>query len=253
MPDSAKFALHRPELHASLMSGDAKIAALLRGSHKEYETGHVLIEANTDHQYVYRLLSGWACRIRSLDDGRDQCILVFLPGDLFAVKSMFVMRHPDTVKLLSRALVQRISQRELYQALRGDADVANRCMWQVVEEERRLHNWVVGLGQGNAEERLAMLLMDFHGRLTMSGTIPRDALSFECPLTQVQLADYLGITPVHVNRVLKIFRENGIVMVRDGEVAIYDLEKLAQAACPLLDTYERNTEAYVGTTARMPT
>jgi CRP/FNR family transcriptional regulator, anaerobic regulatory protein len=246
MPDSAQFALHRPELRDSLLAGEEKIARLLKGREQTYQSGDVLIEAHTDHQFVYRLMTGWAGRIRSISDGREQCILVFLPGDLFAVKSMFVTRHPDRVKILSAAIVQRIGHRELHQAFREDADVASRCIWQVMEEERRLHNWVVGLGQGSAEERLAMLLLDFHGRLILSGTIAPGALSYHMPLTQSQLADHLGVTPVHVNRVLKSFRESGVVLVREGEVVILDLTRLAQAACPLLDTFERRSPAHLG-------
>jgi CRP/FNR family transcriptional regulator len=246
MLDSARFALHRPELRDALVRGEARIIDLMKGSAESLRAGSILIEAGTDHEYVYRLVSGWVCRIRTLADARDQCILVFLPGDIFAVKSMFVMRHTDDVLILSDAQVERIHQRELHKALREDHDIADRCMWQVVEEERRLHSWVVGLGLGSSEERMALLLMDFHGRLARAGSIPADSLRFQMPLTQVQLADHLGITAIHVNRVLKTFRESGIVTVRDGRVIIHNLEELTRRAYPLLDTYERNTREYVG-------
>jgi CRP/FNR family transcriptional regulator len=249
MSDSARFALHRPDLRGSLEAGERKIAALMKGHAREYSGSRILIEANTEHEYVYRLLRGWAGRVRTLADGRDQSILIFLPGDLFAVKSMFIARHPDSVRLLAPSLVERIQYRELLQAFKEDADVASRCIWQVIEEERRLHNWVVGLGQGSAEERLAMLLIDFHGRLALSGTIQARELTFEMPLTQVQLADHLGITAIHVNRVLKTFRESEIVMVRDGRVSIMDLAKLRSIAEPLLDPYERTTSEYAGISA----
>lgn len=247
MSDSARFALHRPELYNTLIGGERKINSLMGASAREYAPGHVLIEADTEHLFVYRLVRGWACRTRGLPDGRDQCILTFLPGDLFAVKSMFIARHPDRVQILSRSLVERVNHRELHEAFCSDPEVSNRCMWQVVEEERRLHNWVVGLGQGNAEERLAMLLTDFRGRLAISGSIEPDQLTFAMPLTQMQLADHVGITAIHVNRVLRGLRQNGIVVAKDGNVRILDLAKLAQIAYPLLDPYERNTAAYVGT------
>jgi CRP/FNR family transcriptional regulator, anaerobic regulatory protein len=244
MPDSARFALHRPDIRGSLEAGERKIVALMSGQAREYSGNRILIEANTEHEYVYRLLRGWAGRVRTLTDGRDQSILIFLPGDLFAVKSMFVARHPDTVRLLAPSLVERIDYRELLRAFQRDADVASRCIWQVIEEERRLHDWVVGLGQGSAEERLAMLLIDFHGRLALSGTIQANALTFEMPLTQVQLAAHLGITAIHVNRVLKAFRENKILIVRDGSVSILDLTRLREIAEPLLDPYERTAREY---------
>ena len=156
---------------------------------------------------MYRLRSGWACRNRAIADGREQIILIFVPGDVFAVKSLFLTRHPDSVQTLSAAVVERVHHDELRRAFAEDADIANRCMWQVVEEERRLHSWVFGLGQGSAEERLAMLVLDLRGRLALAAAIPPDAHSFEFPLTQVQISQYLGITPVHANRIVKAFRE----------------------------------------------
>lgn len=246
MTDSARFALHRPELLEPLVRGEEKIAGLMRGHLRTFPAGTTLIEAHTEHQFVYRLRKGWAGRCRSLADGRSQFILIFLPGDLFSVKSMFVTRHPDAVLVLSDAVVERLDYREMNCAYVADSDIASRCIWQVMEEERRLHTWVVGLGQGSAEERLALLLIDFHGRLELSGDIAPDALTYEMPLTQVQLADHLGITSVHVNRVLRIFREQGLVTIRDGQVAIGDLEALSARASSLLDVHERNIPGYVG-------
>jgi CRP/FNR family transcriptional regulator, anaerobic regulatory protein len=250
MTDSARFALHRPELQEPLYRGESKIRALLAGSQLRVRANEMLIEGNTEHRWVYRLVSGWASRCRILPDARDQCILVFLPGDLFAVKSMYVTRHPDDVLVLADSVLERIDHRELHTACNEDSDIANRCTWQILEEERRLHSWVTGLGVGSAEERLALLLTDFHGRLALSGTIDRDASSFAMPLTQVQLGQCVGITAVHVNRVLKSFREQGIVTVRAGEVHIGDLQRLAKIAFPLLDTYERRTPEYVGENPR---
>jgi CRP/FNR family transcriptional regulator, anaerobic regulatory protein len=246
MPDSAKFALHRPEFLEPLMRGESKIASLMRGSSFTMAAGATLIEAGTEHAFVYRLISGWACRTRLLADGRNQFILIFLPGDLFAVKSMFVKRHPDAVQAVSSIVAERAHYKTLYEAYAADSDIATRCIWQVMEEERRLHSWVVGLGQGSADERLALLLLDFRGRLISSGVIDSSSLVYEMPLTQSQLADHLGITAVHVNRVLREFRDSRIVTVRDGQVTISDLDRLADRATPLLDTSERTNPAYVG-------
>jgi CRP-like cAMP-binding protein len=252
MSDSARFALHRPEFLDALVQGEKKILALLKGSSFELKGGETLIEAGSDHRFVYRLVEGWACRCRLLADGRKQFILVFLPGDLFAVKSMFVSRHPDEVTTLSPTIVERIGYRQLYQSYAQDSDIATRCLWQVMEEERRLHSWVTGLGQGSADERLALLLLDLRGRLILSGTIPSGSLRYDMPLTQEQMADHLGITPVHVNRVLRAFREEGLATVRDGQVRIEDLDKLAQRAAALLDVYESNSPAYVRTSHTEP-
>jgi CRP-like cAMP-binding protein len=246
MADSAKFALHRPELLEPLIRGENKIASIMRGSSFTLRSGATLIEAGTEHSFVYRLISGWACRSRLLPDGRNQFILIFLPGDLFAVKSMFMTRHMDSVRAISDTVAERVHYKTLHEAYVTNSDIATRCIWQVMEEERRLHSWVVGLGQGSAEERLALLLMDFRGRLISSRVIDSYSLAYEMPLTQSQLADHLGISPVHVNRVLKEFRDNKVLTVRDGQVTINDLDRLTERAAPLLDSYERTDDAYVG-------
>jgi CRP-like cAMP-binding protein len=246
MPDCAKFALHRAEFLKPLMRGDDKIASIMRGGSFTLRPGATLIEAGRQHSFVYRLISGWAGRARLLPDGRNQFILIFLPGDLFAVKSMFVTRHMDSVQAISNIVAERVHYKTLYEAYVADSDIATRCIWQVMEEERRLHSWVVGLGRGSAEERLALLLIDFRGRLISSRVIDSSSLVYEMPLTQSQLADHLGITAVHVNRVLKEFRDNNILTIRDGQVTINDLDRLTRRAAPLLDSYERTDVAYAG-------
>src|SRR6201996_2964422 len=174
--NSDKFALHRSEFLSPLLRGDDKISSIMRGSAFNLPPGSTLIEGGTEHSYVYRLLSGWMCRTRLLADGRNQFILIFLPGDLFAVKSMFVTRHTDSVQAISNVVAERVHYRTLHDAYARDSDIASRCTWQVMEEERRLHSWVVGLGQGSAEERLALLLVDFRGRLTSAGLLPKGSL-----------------------------------------------------------------------------
>ena len=243
---SERFALHRPEFRGSIARGDEKIAALMEGTERSLPAGHVLIGSNTGNEFVYRLMSGWASYSRVLADGRIQSFLVSLPHDLLGVTSMFCTRPADDVVILSPAVVQCLAYHDLHGAFVSDADVSNRCIWQMLEEDRRLHSWVVALGLGSAEERLALLLIDVHGRLTLSGTIAPHAACYSMPLTQTKLAEHVGVTSVHINRVLKSFRDSGVVTVRDGLVRIDDLPKLRQIAYPLLDAYERWTPEYVG-------
>jgi len=191
-------------------------------------------------------VQGWTGRVRTLPDGRNQYILIFLPTDLFAVKSMFVNRHPDSIVTLSDAVVEQIDHRKLREVSESDPDVAMRLTWQIVEEERRLHSGVVSLGRGSAEERLAMLVTELHGRLVVSGTIARDAREFYLPMTQSQLGDYLGLSAVHINRVLKAIRDNGVATFRNQRMVIHDLDALGRLADPLRDFYERTNPAFGG-------
>jgi CRP/FNR family transcriptional regulator, anaerobic regulatory protein len=239
-----RFVTLRPEVAPVIQRGDEKVNALMQGSGRSFPAGHVLIRAGSEDDYVYRLRSGWACRNRAIADGRDQIILIFVPGDLFAVKSLFLTRQPDSVQLLSAAVIERVNHVQLREAYAHDPDISNRCMWQVIEEERRLHSWIFSLGQASAEERLAMLVMDLRGRLALAGAISMTTASFEFPLTQVQIAEYLGITPVHANRIVKSFREKGIVVFQAGKAIIKDFAELRRIAHPLMDAFERSVPEY---------
>ncbi|AWN51646.1 Crp/Fnr family transcriptional regulator [Methylobacterium sp. 17Sr1-1] len=247
MPDSARYLLHRPEILEALRRGEAALDRVMEGTGRLYPAGRVLVEADSPNTTIFRLRKGWAGRLRTLEDGRSQFILIFLPGDLFAVKSLFVTHSPDAVQALSEVLVEQVDHRTLREAYERDSDLATRCMWQVIEEERRLHNWVVGLGRGSADERLSMLLVELRGRLIRSGALPPDATAYDLPMTQEQIGDHLGISNVHVNRVLRAFREDGIVTMRGRRVTIGDLDALVRIAAPLLDLSERGHPEFVGT------
>ena len=149
-------------------------------------------------------------------------------------------------------MVEQIDHRKLREACESDPDVAMRLTWQIVEEERRLHSWVVSLGRGSAEERLAMLVTELHGRLVVSGTIARDAREFYLPMTQSQLGDYLGLSAVHINRVLKAIRDSGIATFRNQRMVIHDLDALGRLADPLRDFYERTNPAFGGDASNTP-
>lgn len=82
--------------------------------------------------------------------------------------------------------------------------------------------------------------------LVLSGALPADALSYDLPMSQEQTGDHLGISTVHVNRVLKSLREAGMVVMRGRRVTIHDLEALARLAMPLLDSFERAAPEFVG-------
>jgi CRP-like cAMP-binding protein len=235
----------RGELKEALERGDTKIGKLTQAS-EHFEARRILIPAGEPHEYVYRLREGWTGRARSLPDGRTQYILIFIPGDLFALKSMFVPRHPDAVETLSKVVVDRIDQAALRAAYADDPDVALRCTWQVVEEERRLHNWVVSLGCGDASERIAYLLLQFRYRLATAGAIAPDALAFELPMTQQQIAEHLGLSLVHTNKALRKLRDAQLIAISGRTYCITDHARLVKLAEPLLDMWEIAAPEVVG-------
>jgi CRP-like cAMP-binding protein len=85
---------------------------------------------------------------------------------------------------------------------------------------------IVSLGTRSAPARLAYLLTELHQRLAAVGLLPDDHFRF--PVTQSKLADALGLSTVHVNRVLQAFRARGILDIQGQVVTLRDLEKVLE-------------------------
>ena len=236
-PAPANYPLHRPELFEALRRGDGALRRAMTGSVRFYRPHEQLIRADEEQSWVYRLRTGWVIHARTINDGRRQIISVAVPGDLIGLKSMLVARSPDSITCLTRVSVNAIDQARLRELAADNPDVALRLMFQLGEEERRLHSWIVSLGHCSAEERLAAMVLDLRERLRMLGQLMHGA--FRLPLTQREMADYVGITDVHVNRVLRRLRESGAVSVSRGVVRVGDLNALERLASPVRDLWER--------------
>lgn len=237
------YPLHRPELHDLLTRGDDRLQRSM-DEPRRFRKGQLLARAGEASDTVYRLEAGWAARYRELSDGQRQIILVFLPGQLMGVKSMLLDRQTDTIECLTDIRVRTIGQHRLFELATTDPAVCARVMFQLADDERQVHNWLAALGRGKADQRIAALLLDLHGRLYRAGLA--NGGPFGIPLTQEQIADHLGLTVVHVNRVLRRLKDSGIATLKHGVVNLVDLTQLSQLASPLQDIFARSTPEFGG-------
>src|SRR3954462_13327325 len=178
------YPLHRPELRNLLTRGEATIKNAMSPPIRRRE-GDILIGTGEESGTVYLLEAGWVARTRMIEDGRRQIIVVFLPGDLMGIKCMLLERQPDTIECLTDVHVRMIDHKHLLELVAQDHAAGVRLMFQLGEDERRLHNWVAALGKGSAEERIATLLLDLRGRLFQAGLANGDGI--QMPLTQQEI------------------------------------------------------------------
>ena len=236
------FPTPRQEIMSWLLAGDEALDQAMRPNLRRSAKGSPLVKTGEDHQTVYRLLSGAAARVRNLEDGRRQIVSIFLPGDLLAVKAMLLSQQPDNIECLAPCNVQCLPYSDAIGLAETNSAVAFRFMWQLAEDERRLHNQVAMLGRGSAVERISTMLVDITGRLAklgLEGSVP-------IILRQQDIADYLGLTLVHVNRTLRRLREQGAIVVKTGKIAIADREIVGRYAAPMLDVFERQAPEFGG-------
>lgn len=240
---TSDYPLHRPELRDLLAHGDDRLCRSM-GAPRRYRKGELLVRAGEASDTVFWLESGWAARYRELTDGKRQIILVHLPGELMGIKSMLLERQPDTIECLTPIIARSIAQHRLFELITEDPGVCARVMFQLAENERQVHNWLTALGRGMADQRIATLLLDLHGRLHRAGLA--NGTVFNIPLTQEQIADHLGLTLVHVNRTLRRLHESGIATVKQGVVILSKMAALSELAAPLQDIFERSAPEFGG-------
>ena len=222
--------IYRPEIEDLSTRGSAALLAAMSPMPRVLRRGDLLVQMEEAHEFVYAVNSGWLARTRTMPDGRRQILVIFLPGEFCAIKTVFMARQPDAIEALTPSSARRIHYQEVCALAAKDFAVALHLARQLAADERQLHNWNVRLGRANAEERVAALLLELRSRLLGLGVDAQER--YALPLTQQQIADHVGLTTVHVNRVLRRFRTRNMATVRRGEVVFLEnvgaLEELAR-------------------------
>ena len=167
------------------------------------------------------ILDGWAARVRDLEDGRRQILGFLLPGDLIGRCGQSRPLSVSTVVALTDLVVCPAPSDPLPPPLAEAFAVS-----QALQKAYLLAN-VTRLGRMTAEERLLDLFLELHERLDLCGLAPADG--FALPVTQEGLGDAVGLTPVHVNRVLQHLRRRGDITLKGGWLTLSDPQTLARA------------------------
>ncbi|GGJ38072.1 transcriptional regulator [Neoroseomonas lacus] len=170
---------------------------------------------------VYVLLAGWAFRFKSLEDGRRQILNFLLPGDLLGLQGELLARLPHGVEALTPVNLCAFGSDAVPSFFRDHPGIALDVTWLAAHEERLVDDAVLTVGRRTAMERVAALLVHLFKRAASVGLVERDSIPF--PLTQLHIADALGLSVVHTNRVLQRLRKGGFIRLEDQRLAIGDL------------------------------
>ncbi|MDJ0951171.1 MAG: Crp/Fnr family transcriptional regulator [Alphaproteobacteria bacterium] len=184
-------------------------------------------QGQTGHRALI-LHAGWAYTYKLLPDGRQQILNFCVSGDLIGWRSSLFRSSDQACTTITSAVVSEIRPERVRDTLLRWPRLAAAILWSVSQDEAMLVEHLVDVGRRNASERLAHLLLELHERLGVIGLATERG--FRCPLTQDHLADALGLSVVHVNRVLRRMRERGLMAYRAGRVHFDDPAGLRQLA-----------------------
>jgi CRP-like cAMP-binding protein len=173
---------------------------------------------------VHAVLEGYACRYKMLADGSRQIMAWLVPGDMCDLHVSILGEMDHGIATLSACRIGFIP-REAVEALTEQGGRLNRALWwATLVDEAVLREWMVGMGRRPADKQIAHLFCELRLRLRSVGLVS-DA-TFELPVTQEEMADTVGMTPVHVNRVLQQLRQAGLIALKGKALTILDVERL---------------------------
>ena len=208
---------------AALTPGEINEVRELVASRKRWRAGSLLL---ADGRFgAHFVVSGWACRQRVLRDGRRQIFDFILPGEGFGFGSPGENLVRQTVMAVTS--VETVEAGSLVAAAR---EIPTAGLWRAIrasllEEELRRLDHMVRLGRLTAYEKVAHFILEMQRRLGAGS-----ARSFPLPLTQEAISDALGLSVVHLNRVLRQLRGAKLVELRRGVAVLLDAKALAAAA-----------------------
>ncbi|MDB5710796.1 MAG: Crp/Fnr family transcriptional regulator [Sphingomonas bacterium] len=182
--------------------------------------------AHSGHCHV--VLSGLACRYKLLPDGRRQIMAFLIPGDLCDAE-IFILKVMDhgvaAVTPTTTALIPAEAMKAL---LRETSSLGEALWWGTMTDLGVLRERIIDEGRRSAYRRIAHLLYEMLVRYRMVGMTVGNGFVF--PITQNDLADATGLTPVHANRMLQKLRADGLIRLGGGVLTVLDPDRLKDAA-----------------------
>ena len=227
----------RPSLHSLSRTRLASSPLLSDGERQALEdaaltprpvrAGDELVREGQAADQLLFMADGWALRGKTTRDGGRQIVGLAVPGDLANLDSFLFGRPDYGVRALTHGTAVGVPRDRLLALAAEHPGIARALTWCALVENAGLSQWALCLGRQGAQQRLAHLLCELAVRL---GADDGAGVAFTLPLTQEHMADALGLTAVHVNRVMQQLRADGLLVTAGRSVTIPDPARLRALA-----------------------
>jgi CRP-like cAMP-binding protein len=207
-----------------LSEPDLSVLAQLHSRRKSFDVGAGMVHQGQPDQQAYVLADGWAFSYRLLPNGGRQVIDFQVPGDFLGLSSVLFRSAGQCVEPVTAVQATLLDPSHLLAVFSANPSLRTAVLWAAARDEAMVVEHLVSIGRRNAVERTAHLLLELGARLSLVGLGSK--AGYDCPVSQYLLADALGLSAVHVNRVLRVLREDKLLTFRNGRVVLQDFDGL---------------------------
>lgn len=192
------------------------------------EKGSTILVEASHSAHLFTVLSGWAFRYKTLEDGRRQILNFVLPGDLIGLQGSVTGEMEHSVEALTDVTLCVFERDRIMELFRRHPDLGYDLTWIAAREERILDEHLLSIGRRSALERAAYLLSFLFYKV--SALSPKNDIEITIPITQQHVADTLGLSIVHTNKTLKKLSARGAIKWLDRGCVVKKAESLTTIA-----------------------
>jgi CRP/FNR family transcriptional regulator, anaerobic regulatory protein len=218
----------RLEHYLPLTDSEKKALGKLEEHERSYRRGAVVRREHDRAQDIFVLRSGWMFSYVLLDDGSRQILRLHFPGDLVGTSATAFTEATDSLVALTDVKLCPFDKAGLRLLFEKHPRVAALMLMIAQAERVSLTDRLASLGRTSARARVAALLLDTADRIRVMKSDIAD--SFHFPLTQEEIGDATGLTAVHVNRMMRVLVEEGLIARSNSTVRIIDAPRMARIA-----------------------
>ena len=185
---------------------------------KDFAEDTDLVREGDTPQECCLILEGFICRYKLLADGTRQIMAWLLPGDACDLNVFGLGALDHSIATLSASTIAFIPNAALERLSAGSVAIMRALWWATLVDEGILREWLMNMGRRPADRRIAHLFCELAARLEAVGLAHDHTM--ELPITQAELADTVGLTSVHVNRIIQQLRDQGLIVWRGRVLTI---------------------------------
>ena len=195
---------------------------------KTIENHHYIVREGDQATHSCLMLSGFSVRDKIVGNGFRQIVAIHMKGEMVDLQNSLLGRADHSVQMLTAGKIALIPRDEIVR-IAFERPAVGKAMWiDTLVDASIFREWIANIGRRDARTRISHLLCEFGMRLKHAGLA--EETGYELPMTQEQLADSTGLTPVHVNRTIRALEAEGLITRPNPRaITIGDWKKLASA------------------------
>jgi CRP-like cAMP-binding protein len=213
---------------ASLNQSDRDAIGALPFKMKTAPPHHYLVREGDAATECCVLLDGYACRHKTTSSGGRQIVSFHIPGDILDLQHLLLSRADHNVQTITEATYAWIPAKDIRRIAQERPAFAEALWRDTLIDASIFREWVLNVGRRDAKSRIAHMLCEFAARRERAGLGSPER--FELPMTQEQIGDATGLTPIHVTRMLHELANDGVIARNKREVEIADWERMCRVA-----------------------